>query len=117
MGDTKVGHLTSEQLLFLSPWRPVESDTTDVEGEKWECPNCAAARPYFRSLARLEGGERQFMIQCPNCDHLAVVRMDAEPTQSIVTQHGGPHIDRFLRFLDERSSGEDDEVEIEDRTR
>jgi len=107
MNDQRVGYLSSEQLLFLSPWRPVESDTSLLEGEMWECPNCAMSRSYFRSLARLEGGKQQLMIQCPSCDHLIVVQVELEPTGSITTRFGGPHIDHFLRFLDERSNQED----------
>lgn len=107
MSDQKVGYLSSEQLLFLSPWRPVETDTTPLEGQNWECPNCARPRSYFRSLARLEGGQHQFMIQCPTCDHLIVVDMQVENSAAITPRYGGPHIDRFLNFLDRRSKEEE----------
>ncbi len=107
MIEPKIGYLSSEQLLFLSPWRPVETDTTPLEGQEWTCPNCEQPRTYFRSLARLEGGENQFMIQCPTCDHLIVVDMDAGSTMEITTRYGGPHIDDFLRFLDRRSNEEE----------
>lgn len=107
MSDQKVGYLSSEQLLFLCPWRPVETDTTPLEGRRWHCPNCVQPRSYFRSLARLEGGQHQFMIQCPTCDHLIVVEMQAEDSSEIIARYGGPHIDRFLRFLDERSREEE----------
>lgn len=107
MSDQKVGYVSSEQLLFLSPWRPVETDTTDLEGQAWRCPNCAQDRTYFRSLARLEGGQHQFMIQCPTCDHLIIVEMETGDAKRITPRYGGPHIDRFLRFLDERSKEEE----------
>lgn len=103
MGDHTVGYLSSEQLLFLSPWRPVETDTTPLENSPWTCPNCSRPRTYFRSLARLEGGKHQFMIQCPACDHLIVVEMSRDDSAEIATRFGGPHIDRFLQYLDERS--------------
>ena len=106
MSDQKVGYLSSEQLLFLSPWRPVETDTTPLEGHNWQCPNCVQPRSYFRSLARLEGGQHQFMIQCPACDHLIIVDMEPDDSENITTRYGGPHIDHFLRFLDKRSKEE-----------
>lgn len=107
MSEPNVGHLSSEQLLFLSPWRPVETDTTPLEGRKWQCPNCVEERSYFRSLARLEGGHDQFMIQCATCDHLIIVEMHVGDSRGISTRYGGPHIDQFLRFLDERSKEEE----------
>lgn len=107
MSQHKVGYVSSEQLLFLSPWKPVETDTTSLENRTWECPNCARQRTYFRSLARLEGGEHQFMVQCPSCDHLIVVEMKPQDSTVIRTRYGGPHIDSFLRFLDERSQEEE----------
>ena len=108
MADDRIGYLSSEQLLFLSPWKPVDTDTSSLEGQSWMCPNCEEERTYFRSLARLEGGKNQFMLQCPTCDHLIVARMRFDEPPAIVTQYGGPHIDRFLRFLDQRAR-EDDE--------
>ena len=107
MNDDRIGYLSSEQLLFLSPWKPVETDTTSLEGRTWVCPNCEAERTYFRSLARLEGAKNQFMIQCPACDHLIVARIHASGDSAIATQFGGPHIDRFLRFLDQRMREEE----------
>lgn len=97
------GHLTSEQLLFLSPWRPVETDTTPNEGARWLCLNCSSDVAYFRTLARLEGRKGQFMVQCPICDHLLVVRLDGERPAEVAVEYGGPHIDRFLAFLDRRN--------------
>lgn len=109
-----VRYLRSEPLLFVSPWRPVVFDTTPFEGAKWECPTCMEERTYFRSLARLEGAPMQFMLQCPACDHLAVVRFEANPEsgapQSLVTEYGGPHIDQFIAFLDARSRREEFEM-------
>lgn len=98
------GHLTSEQLLFLSPWRPVETDTTSSEGAMWRCLNCSAEVSYFRTLARLEGPSRQFMVQCTTCDHLHVIRLGAVHPMRVVVEYGGPHIDAFLAFLDSRNA-------------
>jgi hypothetical protein len=98
-----IGYLSPERLLFLSPWRPVETDTTPQEGKPWECPSCMEERTYFRSLARLEGNALRFMIQCPQCDHLAVVAVPAGEGGGLETEYGGPHIDRFISYLDARS--------------
>ena len=107
MSDRNIGYLSSEQLLFLSPWRPVEMDTSHFEGREWECPHCATERMYYRALLRLEGGMQQFMIQCPSCDHLIVIQIDDTPDKSIATRFGGPHIETFLQFLDQRSTEDD----------
>ena len=107
MSEESAGYLSSEQLLFLSPWRPVETDTTSQEGRPWNCPNCSQQRSYFRSLARLEGAPNQFMVQCPTCDHLVVIEMSADDTSAIETRYGGPHIEQFLHFLDQRSREDD----------
>lgn len=104
-----IRHASSERLLFLSPWRPVESDTTPYEGHVWYCPNCVDEPRYFRSLARLEGAPRQFMVQCPICDHLSVIRIFDEQKRVIETEFGGPHIDHFISYLDARSKGEEDD--------
>lgn len=107
MTEESAGYLSSEQLLFLSPWKPVETDTTSLEGQPWSCPNCSQNRSYFRSLARLEGAPDCFMVQCPTCDHLAVVETRMEGAPEIRTRYGGPHIDQFLYFLDQRSKESD----------
>lgn len=101
------GHLTCEQLLFLSAWRPVETDTRLSEGDRWTCLNCSGDVAYFRTLARLEGEKGQCMVQCPLCDHLHVVRLTPEKEHTISVEYGGPHIDRFLAFLDRRNAGRD----------
>lgn len=101
-----IRYLDAEPLLFISPWRPVEHDTSAFEGQRWECPSCMEERTYFRWLARLEGVPLQFMVQCPTCDHLAVVRMDPAGDPALVTEYGGPHIDRFIAFLDARTRRE-----------
>lgn len=103
MNEEDAGHLTSEQLLFLSPWRPIETDTTSSEGAVWRCLNCGSETEYFRTLSRLEGSRGQFMVQCPTCDHLHVVRLDGSRPKEIVVEYGGPHIDHFLEFLDSRN--------------
>ena len=103
MSEENTGYLSSEQLLFLSPWKPVETDTSWLEGQPWNCPNCSGERSYFRSLARLEGAPNQFMVQCPTCDHLVVVETGSDGRPEIHTRYGGPHIDQFLHFLDQRS--------------
>lgn len=108
LSHQSIGYLSAEKLLFLSPWRPVELDTTSLDGEEWVCPNCAATRTFFPSLARLEGSSRQLMIQCPMCDHLIVVQIDFDDPGTITARYGGPHVDRFLRFLDERRMAEGD---------
>lgn len=108
MNEDAPGYLTSEELLFLSSWRPVETDTTPSEGARWTCLNCRKPPVYFRSLARLEGAEGRFMVQCPVCDYLHVLRVDAARPQQLRTEYGGPHIDRFLEFLDRRNDGFED---------
>lgn len=107
MNEDVAGHLTSEQLLFLSPWRPVETDTAPNEGAVWTCLNCSSKVIYFRTLARLEGPRGQFMVQCPTCDHLHVVRLATSRPTDIVIEYGGPHIDQFLTFLDRRNDERD----------
>lgn len=106
-----IGYLSPERLLFLSPWRPVETDTTPQEGKRWECPSCMEERTYFRSLARLEGNDRRFMVQCPQCDHLSVVHVHFPEKGGLETEYGGPHIDRFISYLDERSRQTDKEAD------
>lgn len=105
-----IRYLRPEPLLFISPWRPVVHDTTAHEGAAWECPTCMESRTYFRSLARLEGAPYQLMLQCPVCDHLAVVRIEQEAPVRFVTEYGGPHIDQFIAFLDARSRREEFEL-------
>jgi hypothetical protein len=105
-----IRYLRPEPLLFISPWRPVVHDTTAFEGRKWECPTCMEARTYFRELARLEGAPMQFMLQCPTCDHLAVVRLEADADPPLATEYGGPHIEQFIAFLDARSRREELEM-------
>jgi hypothetical protein len=103
MNDAHAGYLTSEQLLFLSPWRPVETDTAWGDGVLWRCLNCSSEVSYFAGLARLEGREGQFMVQCPACDHLHVLRLHEGRGPEIHVEYGGPHVDRFLTFLDRRN--------------
>lgn len=104
MHDADAGYLTSEQLLFVSPWRPVESDTAWSDGASWKCLNCASDVAYFAALARLEGSGGHFMVQCPACDHLHVLRLTEGPGRAIQVDYGGPHIDTFLAFLDGRNA-------------
>lgn len=102
-----IHYLSPRKLLFLSPWRPVETDTSACEGAPWECPSCMAERTYFRSLARLEGADGLFMVQCPACDHLAVLQAQCAEAPAMTVHYLGPHVDEFLVYLNEINSRHD----------
>lgn len=95
-------YLSPEHLLHQYPWRPPESDFAPYEDAPWTCPECGKPRLFSAYLVRLEATPKRLLVQCPHCDHLAVLRIQELPTLELQTEYAGPHVGVFTAYLDER---------------
>lgn len=93
-------YLSSKQILRLCSWRPPTAVHAAFEGQSWQCPSCLEPRPFHQMLVRLESEPARLLVQCPHCDHLAVIRPGELPVDGFTTEYAGPHVSEFTQYLD-----------------
>ncbi len=84
--------LTPAGIEDLCTWDRILVGPTLCESLAWTCPHCSNTHPLDNDDILSGGPRRRLWMQCPTCDHTAVVRFTGIKQVRLNTEFAGPHV-------------------------